>query len=41
MSGLQMDGKQTQAESAPSRALIHQPGTDRARSATGNGVNAL
>ena len=41
MNGLQMDGKQTQAESAPSQASIHQTGTDRAQSCTGNGISAL
>lgn len=41
MSRLQMDGKQTQAESAPSQPSIHQTGTDRALSRRGNGISAL
>lgn len=41
MNGLQTDGKQTQAESAPLQASIHQTGTNRARSCMGNGISAL
>lgn len=41
MKGLRRDGKQTQAESAPSQASIHQTGTDRAPSPMGNGISAL
>lgn len=41
MNGLQMDGKQTQAESAPSHASIRQSGTDRAQPCMGSGVSAL
>lgn len=41
MNGLQMDGKQTRAESAPSLLSIHQTGTERAEAWMGDGISAL